>query len=457
MIDTIKVGIPLTFYQWRKLHKLASKDELWQWVQYQPSKGEVRFLRVKGLAELDRQSFHREIAWDVPDRYTPEETYLRLELSIPKFWYGHNIHLLYGFVGALRELRKQLQEQLHCSFAGVTEWKLFRVDICYAWRCPTQQISQQILESLKRLHYPRKKPIIYSETILFAGRTYSLKFYLKHPEFMQHDREALEKQNASQDWIDHLEQLAIGVIRCEATLRHQYLKQRNILTIAQLVELELMYQWSEDFIELNGNTFKNEVELHAIMYMMISHTLKERGLPFEETLKSIQQGQSYVLRNGDVFTAPPSSIVIHNKEYEYKGGSFTIKYQDNVTTILQYFITKFIGENRGMDTIDQVKSKLLEKYKPNKVARLLGFWMHVQKFGIQDAKNLYGKDSFYDAKSDLKLAGVSLVEPPKVINAADRFLERFSFDIPNEHATNSVDDYRESGNILNLPRYGDSG
>ena len=66
MIDTVKVGIPLTRYQLEKLNKLLSQDDRWQWVQLQPTTGEVRFLRVKGVTELDRESFHREIAWYIP-------------------------------------------------------------------------------------------------------------------------------------------------------------------------------------------------------------------------------------------------------------------------------------------------------------------------------------------------------------------------------------------------------
>lgn len=449
MIDTIKVGIPLTSYQLVKLHKLLSQDEAWKWVQYQPVSGEIRFLRVKGLAHLDRKSFHRDIAWDIPDHYMPHDCCLRLELSVPKFWYGHNVHLLYNFLDALKELKKQLDRQLGCRLTNVLNWKLFRVDICYAWRCPSQQLSQQILNSLKHLHYPRKKPIIYPEAILFAGRTYSLKFYLKLPEFKQHDRKVLLKEKASLEWINHLEELATGVIRCEATLRKQYLKAKGILTIADLIKPNFRLEWSQEFIELAQDTSSNEDQLYSLFWSVMEYRAKQEGI---NNLSA--RGEfflEYALVEGS-YSIPPGSITIGGIEYNHDGGSYTIEYQDNPISILKYFIDKFIGGNLVMDTADQVESKLLEKYKPVKAARLVSMWLYVQRFGSYKAKELFGHDSYYRSKKDLKSAGISLLQPPKVINAADRFLQRFRFELPSEFVTNSIDDFRESGNILNLPK-----
>ena len=382
MIDTVKVGIPLTRYQLEKLNKLLSQDDRWQWVQLQPTTGEVRFLRVKGVTELDRESFHREIAWYIPDHYNPEECCLVVELSVPKFWYGHNIHLLYGFVDALRELKKIFERQLHCRFVDVLEW-----------------------------------------------------------------------QKASLDWINYLEKLATGVLRCEATLRYQYLKNKKIETIGDLARSSTSLEWSQDFVELNPGVLEDQFKLYASILMINGYTLSQKlGVDFVDIYQRIQTENEIRLEDGDFYEAPPMILEIAGIEYRHNGGGYTVRKKDNSTTILQYFIQKFIGDNRGMDTLDQVKAKLLEKYKTNKAARLLGFWMHVQKLGSQDAKELYGKDSFYDAKSDLKAAGVSLIEPPKVLDRAERFIEQFSLDVPSPHVVNVVDDYRDSGNLLNLPQ-----
>lgn len=452
MIDTVKVGIPLTRYQLEKLNKLLSQDDRWQWVQLQPTTGEVRFLRVKGVTELDRESFHREIAWYIPDHYNPEECCLVVELSVPKFWYGHNIYLLYGFLDALRELKKTFEKQLNCRFVDVLEWRLFRVDICYAWKTPSQNIARQILDSLTHLHYPRKKPTIYpGESILFVGRTYSLKFYLKLPEFLKNDRKALLRQKASLDWINYLEKLATGVLRCEATLRYQYLKNKKIETIGDLARPTTSLEWNQDFIDLNPGVLEDQFKLYASIMVINGYTLSQKlGTNLVDIFQRIETKNEIPLEDGDVCEAPPMTLEFAGIEYRHNGGGYTVRKKDNSTTILQYFIQKFIGDNRGMDTADQVKTKLLDKYKTNKAARLLGFWLHVQRFGSENAKELYGRNPYYVAKTELKEAGVSLIEPPKVLDRAERFIEQFSLDVPSPHVTNAVDDYRDSGNLLNL-------
>lgn len=453
MIDTLKLGIPLTQSQHNKLQKLLEKDENWQWVKFQPSSGELKLVRCRGLAHMDQHSFHRDIRFDVSSTYIPEETFLTLELSVPKFWYGHNIHLLYGFVGALQHLKKLLEEQLHCRFLDVMTWKVLRVDCCYAWRCPSQKISEQVLDSLKRLHFPRKKPIIYPETLLFAGATYSVKFYLKYPEFMQHDRKALLKDKASLEWINYLEELSKGVLRYEATLRRQYLKRKKINTVADLVKSSTGVEFSQEFIELNDHLTEDDHQsVYGCMMIAIAHTYREKyGSNESELHQRIIANQFPPLNDGDVFSAPPQTMIVPpDIELVYKGGSFTIKKVDNPTSILQYFLKKFLGENRGMQEADEVELKLNKTYKRDKAFRLYATWRIVQEQGSQRVREKIGRQSFDRIKRELKAAGCSFVEPPKSTTLDDEFLKSFSLDVPSIHVTNKVDDFRDSGNIINI-------
>lgn len=460
MIDTLKLGIPLTSFQFRKIRKHVDQSDRWQWIQFQPNTGERRFVRMKGLVNLDRQSFHRDTAFDVSEHYTPDATFLILELSLPKFWYGHNIHLLYNFIDPLKELKRLLENQFQCRFADVLDWNIFRLDICYAWKTPSQTISQKILDSLKRLHYPRKKPIIYPSSIVFAGTTYSFKFYLKYPEFIQNDKKALKKAKASLEWITHLENLSSGVIRCEATLRRKYLKKQNLNIIRDLFNSrKAIIDFSEEFIQLNPSIQDNQEYLRDSVTWILLYQLLERGKDIStlfshkaDFLKNLIENFSPYIEEDKFYNAPPKKINFAEREFIFNGGSFRFKVKDNFIEILEYFVGKFIGENKGMDTAEQVQEKLLIKYKAVKAARLTSMWLYIQKFGTQKAKNFFGHNSYYVGKRDLKLAGVSLVEPPKVINASERFLESFSFDIPSPYVTNAVDDFRDSGNLLNLPQ-----
>lgn len=119
--------------------------------------------------------------------------------------------------------------------------------------------------------------------------------------------------------------------------------------------------------------------------------------------------------------------------------------------LLQYFLGRFLGGNRGMDSADQVEIKLLNKFKQVKAARLTSFWLYVQKFGSEKAKQVFGNDSYYASKRDLKAADVSLIEPPKLVLVDKDFIQSFKFELPSPHVTNIVDDFRDSDNILNLP------
>ena len=278
MIDTIKLAIPLSKYQHKKLVKPFLLAGDYQWTLYNPTTGDVLFTRCRGLAQLDQASFHREIFFDLQETYRKDDTYLFIELSLPKFWYGHNILLIYDFITPIQELKKILEKQLRCKFTDIFNWKVLRLDLCYAWRCPNQSIAESLLESLKKLHFPYKKPTIYESGILFKGATYSFKFYLKQPEFFNHDRKILIKSKCNLEWINHLEKMSEGIIRCEALLRYKYLKRNNILTVKNLCKNNVQCLFGQDLIENHShiiNKFNNdEIQkqlLDAIMNIAYIH------------------------------------------------------------------------------------------------------------------------------------------------------------------------------------------
>jgi hypothetical protein len=445
LLDTIKVGVPVSQGQHEKLLKLVSSGDQWQWVQFQPQSGELRFLRLKGSAEVDHNSYHRNINWHLPDHYRADEAFLTVELSLPKFTYGHNIHLLYEWVNSLKDLKKQFEKRLSCRFRDVSEWRIRRVDVCYAWRCPSQETAQGLLDSLKRLRYPRKEPVIYPDSITFTGSTYSFKVYLKLPEFKAHDMKELIKAKASLEWVNHLEKLATGVLRVEATLRQKYLDKKGIKTVGDLAKPVHWIEW-EDRDEIED--FKAKAEMYAKLSSSMASVSLSKDNACEKNYSPVQ-----TLIDGKTYVAKPVHIEvnleINNFTYDFPGGEFTYRKLDEPTIILQYFLTKFIGENKGMDEAGQVKAKLMEKYGAAKGIRLLGFWLHVQKFSAEDAKDLYSRRVFFRNKADLKAAEVSLLEPVKRVKIDEQFVESFQFTVPSVHVTNQFDDFKDSGNLLN--------
>lgn len=445
MIDTLKLGIPLSESQYRRIRQIASDCDRWQWVLMNEFSGDLLFRRVSGIARTDGESFHRELRWDIPARYEPD-CKLTLEFSVPKYWYGHNIHLLYEFVGVLRHLKKALENQFNlktrAKLPDVLTWQVFRVDICYNWKFPTQQSCHQFLESLKRLRFPQKKPIIYPTAIMFGGATYSLKFYEKLPEFRKHDLKEMMKAKANLEWVNHCEDLADGVLRAEATLRRQYLKRKDIHTVKDLTRSVQHLEWTE------GKMPASDAEKQAIVFVALGLKLKAEGA------KPNSSDPGTPLYDGMEFSVPPFELNFNDTIYKQSEPfKLTFRKRNNLVAILQYLLTKFVGEDAGMQTVDQIQLKLLQIYKPVKAARLVSIWLYVQRFSSDEARQIFGRDSFDRARREMKKAGVSLIEPPqaKAITVLERdFFQNFRLEVPSQHVTNKVDDFRDSGNILNF-------
>lgn len=470
MLDTIKLGIPLTQKQYEKIQAIAFKSDRDQWTLFNPTTGDLRFRRITGLAETDQNSYHREIRWDIPVTYLPplekvensklvkingevvmiDRTLLTIELSLPKFSYGHNIHLLYDFTAAIAKLKKLLEKQFNlqtrAKLIDISQWQVWRADCCYAWRMPNQQIAQLVLDSLKHLHYPRKKPAIYPTGIYFGGSTYSVKFYLKLPEFKAHDRKALIKAKMNLEQINCLENKADGVLRYEATLRRQYLQKQGIETLADLARPIIQFELDEELLKAENP--KLAVQAVTMFHAEIFHP---EDYSEEELLKELSDGRQFTVPDGmetHIFDKPDFP-----DPYFHKGGGFTVRKRDNPTEILRYFLDKFVGEH-GMQKVDQVEAKLRAVYQDRKAGRLLGTWLCVQRLGVAKAKELFGKDAYYRDYRDMKKAGISLIETSdNLVAVKTNFLDGFKFEVPSEHVTNRFDDFADHDNVLNfIPR-----
>lgn len=450
MLDTLKVGIPLTKSQYRRIQSVAAKSDRWQWVQLQQATGELRFRQYSGLAATDGYSYHRELRWDIPVTYASDSRLL-IEFSVPKYWYGQNIRLLYDFPKALRELKSTLERQFGLRGKGklpdVLTWLTLRVDCCYAWQFPSQQMAQRFLNSLKRLHFPRKQPVIRPDSLFFQGNTYSVKVYLKLPEFKAHDRKELLKENALLEWVNLCEDLAEGVLRFEATLRYRYLKRQGITTIADLVQTSFTVQWVE------GTEPDDEGERIAAIFAVTALYLHQKGVDLAKFMEtgSVDDALLHPMYDGLTLSAPACQLDFNGKLFEFESQKIVYRKRDKLTELLQYFLSKLIGSDASMLQVDQIESKLLEIYKPVKAARLVAFWLYVQRFGTAKAKEVFGEQPYYYNKREMKKAGVTLLEPPTgnvTVLEAD-FLRRFRMQIPSEDVTNPYDDHRDSINVLN--------
>jgi Phage replication protein CRI len=447
MLDTLKCAIPITKSQHTKFIQASMNRDTWIWSRFNPAQGEVRLVRVPNLIETDRASYHRELFFSVPETYTPEAK-LVLEFSVPKFWYGHNISLLYDWFTALEVLKGQIEAQFGLKRSKLPDpgdWEVLRADLCYAWRFPSQSDAETYLKSLERLEFPYKKPVKRRDSLFFPGRTYSIKVYLKHNEFKANDRKELIKQKASSDWIKHLSQLSEGVLRFEGTFRRKWLTRYGIFDVDDLAISGTHLIWDKGVVESWGLAAS---EL-ALFYVLSQQPDQGRDIAMQ-----LMTGEFTTLKSGDYLFAKSGESCWDERFYHHPGGGFRVYQGSVIAEILRSMIKRFIGDGL-MNSYDQIEQILKQNYNPRKAALLMGFWLYVQQFGVDRAKGTFTKPTFYRHKADLHKVGIPLSEPAdNVIMMDNEFWQRFRMAVPSEYVVNQQDDFRDHQNILNLPRTG---
>lgn len=221
MIDTIRFRIPLD----PQLYDLFKAKSI-QWSKKNNLTGQTIFATYKTNVNLG--SYDRSINLFLTDS---EPDNARLEFSVPKYYYGHNVKLIYfdKFHGLLDQLHANIQHLFgYCP--PVSKWEILRLDICYAWKFQNDLIADSVLQILKSYDYPKKQKILYDSSIMLKGSWYSIKWYLKHPEYYVHDFKELLKKDS--DYAHKIESMSQGVLRFEVTLRKKalqhYLEKRRI-------------------------------------------------------------------------------------------------------------------------------------------------------------------------------------------------------------------------------------
>lgn len=438
MLDTLRVRIPLTRRQYDRILNKAFSETDWIPTLFSPKNGEHRIRRVPGLLKSTAPSYERDLRWDVDPTWRDGDTWLTVEFSVPKLWLGHNIHLLYDWASAVAEMERILNELFEFrgrgKLAAYPDWQVSRADFCYAWKFPNESMASAYLDSLKRIKFPYKKPHIYGDSLYFPGRTYTVKFYKKLPEFRKHDRLKMIKSGVSQSYIDHLEKMAEGVLRFEVELRRKYLTRQGIDTVKDLLSFRTQIAFSEQ--DRYPGFDMNRAIISILSFNKI-HPLNEGTTPIEDGMR---------------FHAPEMIFSFDDSEYHHKGGGFTLLKRGIIVDILSKMIAKFIGEDAGMQSVDQVQTALMSIYKPNVASRLTAIWLYVQRFGTAKCKENFGDRAYYYAKKQLKAAGVELIEKPENVVSIDKdFWAAFRMSVPSSFVTNQHDDFRDSDNVLNFP------
>ena len=210
MIDTVKFQVPLTSVQFLELKEKALS-----------SSKRTKANSPYSVFNYDQGLLYGKSAYAV--RFTASDYRMipraNFEFSVPKYQWGHNVFLFYpiDLPLILEGIRMQFLDQFEMELPDIDTWKVMKLDLCYTWKLPSQELAETILESIKKLDFPRKETVVYQTSVIYRGSSYSFKFYLKHDEFMQGDYKSINKYTPNK--AEFLKEFSKGCLRVELSTR----------------------------------------------------------------------------------------------------------------------------------------------------------------------------------------------------------------------------------------------
>jgi hypothetical protein len=388
---------------------------------------------------------------------------MTIEFSIPKFKYGHNISLLYDWVAELEVLKESLKEWFGWrSLPNVENWLVGRVDFCYVWRLPDEDTALSLIELMKRLKFPYKKPQHYPGTAFWPGGkhgTFSAKMYAKGQEFRANDLPKLIEANSDSDWLNNLEERAKRQVRFEITGRPRLLKQLGIKTVADLMGEAVTYTvtpelwaWVKDLVKMSEWTLTPIKDPSRVIEMLLLRATAQGALPSEEEPYGPFGPIAYELKKGQTVDIPEMNTApdADGNRVTIPAGSIRVEIQSKTEYVLQTYFKKLVGSG-DMSNADEVK-EILQKYHPGaKGGRLYQTWLMIQREGVEEAKRMLGNDAFYRDVRKLRSLGINILEKTGVlINPDNEFWSRFKLEIPSPFVENVVDEDRTGDNLINM-------
>lgn len=253
MIDTIRFAIPSSNKLIRELSQyglLYSKTDA--------SRGIL--LQYRLHTQIKTPSYDRAINFF----YNSNTDQLHVEFSIAKYYYNHNVYLMYSndIEKGINKFFDFLRSRLP-SIPPLNTWLLDRLDVCYSWKLQDQASVENLCKVIQSLKYPRQKVYRYQDSIMFVGSSYSSKFYLKYPEFYKHDYPYIVQYDPDQ--AHKLLSIASGVLRYEVTIRKNWLKTHGLRINASQLHTLNTYQLLNHFLQKTlppNTTTTNKIDVY---------------------------------------------------------------------------------------------------------------------------------------------------------------------------------------------------
>lgn len=215
MVDTLKLLIPIAdrgFLEQIKTKLVRTRRENLE-------TQELKFEYFTGEVEVGSYSRNVNIYLTESD---PMGFFV--EFSLPKQYYNNNVEMVYPFdiTYILNNFRNELCKHLRENLPLLSDWIVYRLDVCYNWTFESEAKCQSLMNFIQRIDYPRKKKYLYDTSVMYKGTAYTIKFYLKGAEFKRNDYKVILDIDTIK--AEKLLEWSNKVLRFEVEFKKVYLK-----------------------------------------------------------------------------------------------------------------------------------------------------------------------------------------------------------------------------------------
>lgn len=274
MIDTIKLFIPIT--EQETIDKIRLSLSRTRKENLKENTTEYEYY----TSNVEFGSYSRTVG--IKSTNLPQGFFV--EFSVPKYVKGNNVEMLHPdqLKSAIERLYKELCEYVEFELPHFSKWPVYKLDICYNWLLNSEEEAMQALSCIKRIEYPRKKTFSYDTSIMYLGTSYTVKFYMKGPEFRKNDFKKIggDKAISLLSWANR-------ILRFEVSIKRTYLQDFfgletvyvDNLTDIEEIEQILVFYLGKVFFYLNLKTM-TESEIESILFNKFSKSKATRLYQF---------------------------------------------------------------------------------------------------------------------------------------------------------------------------------
>jgi len=388
--------------------------------------------------------------------------FIELQFSIPKYLQGHNIAQFVvspfnkGFESVNPEMKFQ-KSNLYNRFVKFMKFfiqnefidlevdlkllEIIRIDFCFNQYFDSKKDALSYLDMQKQIKFAKKRDTANincrptSITYLPTGRSHSFKIYHKGTEYSINDKKEHKKKNNQLlklkkkpffD-IDYLQNEADKILRYEVTYRSKHFDlryntkpscQSNQILGAFRQNSNVAYKQRLAYNKLKSKENKGELmkSNEKLFFRKYKKGLNKSHKYYLKTSWEVQVHENTFDKNtfSDLYTEATFSKKLFNSLFD-EFQSYVKQFQVNEMPTITQVISKIHNHNKfAKEKKHHFKDvyKFLEKDKKSmlpfeqKVFPIVQFLRLLEKFSLQEIKNMMPKSTFHDKMKKLKNLGI---------------------------------------------------